>query len=42
MILTLTMVMFTSMAIVRERLVWHPAAAAEPFTLPLEELFRPL
>ncbi len=26
----------------RERLVWHPAGAVEPFTLALEELFRPL
>lgn len=26
----------------RERLVWHPAAAPEPFTLTLEELLRPL
>jgi Uma2 family endonuclease len=26
----------------RERLLWRPAAAAEPFTLRLEELFRPL
>ena len=26
----------------RERLQWRPAAAAEPFTLRLEELFRPL
>jgi Uma2 family endonuclease len=26
----------------RERLVWHPAGAREPFTLSLEELFRPL
>ncbi len=26
----------------RERLVWHPAGAAEPFTLPLAELFRPI
>ncbi len=25
-----------------EALVWHPAAAREPFTLALEELFRPL
>jgi hypothetical protein len=24
------------------RLVWHPAGAQEPFTLDLEELFRPL
>ena len=26
----------------RERLHWRPAAAAEPFTVRLEELFRPL
>ena len=26
----------------REALVWHPAGAREPFTLELEELFRPL
>jgi Uma2 family endonuclease len=26
----------------RERLVWHPAGAAEPFTLALVELFRPI
>jgi Uma2 family endonuclease len=26
----------------REALVWHPAGAREPFTLALEELFRPL
>lgn len=26
----------------RERLVWHPAGAGAPFTLSLEELFRPL
>jgi Uma2 family endonuclease len=26
----------------REALVWHPAGAREPFTLGLEELFRPL
>jgi len=26
----------------RERLVWHPPGAREPFTLGLEELFRPL
>ena len=26
----------------RERLVWHPAGAREPFMLSLEELFRPL
>jgi Uma2 family endonuclease len=25
----------------RETLVWHPAGSAEPFTLALEELFRP-
>ncbi|HET8836271.1 MAG TPA: Uma2 family endonuclease [Gemmatimonadales bacterium] len=29
-------------AIERDRLVWRPAVVAEPFTLPLEELFRPL
>ena len=26
----------------RERLVWHPAGAGEPFMLELEELFRPI
>jgi hypothetical protein len=26
----------------RERLVWHPPGTAEPFSLPLAELFRPL
>lgn len=26
----------------RERLIWHPAGAARPFVLPLEELFRPI
>jgi Uma2 family endonuclease len=26
----------------RERLVWHPAGAGEPFTLVLQELFRPI
>ncbi|MGH7510784.1 MAG: Uma2 family endonuclease [Gemmatimonadales bacterium] len=26
----------------RERLVWHPAGAARPFVLSLEELFRPI
>ena len=26
----------------RELLRWHPAGAGEPFTLKLEELFRPL
>jgi Uma2 family endonuclease len=26
----------------RDRLYWQPAGAATPFTLPLEELFRPL
>jgi len=26
----------------RERLVWHPPAAEEPFSLPLAELFRPI
>ena len=26
----------------REWLVWHPAVAAEPFSLPLAELFRPI
>jgi Uma2 family endonuclease len=25
-----------------ETLVWHPAGSAEPFTLPLAELFRPI
>jgi Uma2 family endonuclease len=25
-----------------ERLVWHPAGAAQPFTLQLAELFRPV
>lgn len=25
----------------RERLVWHPAGAAQPFALPLADLFRP-
>jgi Uma2 family endonuclease len=29
-------------AVERERLVWHPAGASAPFTLILEELFRPL
>jgi Uma2 family endonuclease len=29
-------------AIERERLRWHPAGAARPFTLSLRELFRPL
>ncbi len=29
-------------AIERERLVWRPAVVAEPFTLSLAELFRPL
>ena len=29
-------------AIARERLQWQPAAAAQPLTLRLEELFRPL
>lgn len=29
-------------ALERARLVWHPAGAHEPFTLDLEELFRPL
>jgi Uma2 family endonuclease len=28
--------------VARERLVWHPAGARAPFTLALEELFRPL
>ena len=26
----------------RERLVWHPAGATQPFTLDLAELFRPI
>ena len=26
----------------RERLVWHPTAAPEPFVLALGELFRPI
>ena len=26
----------------RERLTWHPGGAAEPFTLSLAELFRPV
>lgn len=26
----------------RERLIWHPAGAAHPFVLSLEELFRPI
>ncbi len=26
----------------RERLVWHPAGAREPFTMAIEELFRPV
>jgi len=26
----------------RERLVWHPAGAAAPFTLQLEDLFKPI
>jgi Uma2 family endonuclease len=29
-------------ALERERLVWHPAGAREPFTVTLEELFRAL
>lgn len=29
-------------AVERERIVWHAAGAGEPFTLALEELFRPL
>ena len=29
-------------ALERERRVWHPAGVREPFTLSLEELFRPL
>jgi Uma2 family endonuclease len=29
-------------AVERERLVWRPSGADEPFTLSLEELFRPL
>ena len=26
----------------RERLVWHPTGATQPFTLELAELFRPI
>ena len=26
----------------RERVMWHPAGAATPLTLALEDLFRPL
>src|SRR5690348_5567697 len=26
----------------REALVWHPAGASQPFTIPLDELFRPI
>ena len=26
----------------RHRVIWHPAGARDPFTLPLEELFRPV
>jgi len=26
----------------RERIVWHPAEASQPFTLKLAELFRPV
>ena len=29
-------------AVERDRLVWHPLGAAQPFTLSCEELFRPL
>lgn len=29
-------------AVERERLVWHPAGAGRPFTLPLGELFQPI
>ncbi|MGH7511924.1 MAG: Uma2 family endonuclease [Gemmatimonadales bacterium] len=29
-------------AVQRERLVWHPVGTREPFTLDLEELFRPV
>jgi len=29
-------------AVERERLVWHPPGATEPFALALEELFRPI
>lgn len=28
--------------VVADALVWHPAGAPEPLTLPLEKLFRPL
>jgi hypothetical protein len=26
----------------RERIVWHPVGAGQPFTLDLPELFRPI
>jgi Uma2 family endonuclease len=26
----------------RDRVIWHPAGARDPFTLPLERLFRPV
>jgi len=29
-------------ALERERLAWHPVGTQKPFTLDLEELFRPL
>ena len=29
-------------AVARERLVWHPAGARQPFTLQLGDLFRPV
>ena len=29
-------------AVERERLVWHPAGASQPFTFKLAELFRPV
>jgi Uma2 family endonuclease len=29
-------------SLVRERLVWHPDGARQPFTLSLDELFRPV
>jgi Uma2 family endonuclease len=29
-------------ALQRERLVWHPAGAAHPFVMSLEDLFRPI
>ncbi|HET8649066.1 MAG TPA: Uma2 family endonuclease [Gemmatimonadales bacterium] len=28
--------------LIRDRLTWHPAGAAEPFVMGLEELFRPV